>query len=258
MAEVYYIFIDGEKEGPYSLSEIGTMLEDDVVSFDDYCVRLGGARRVRLDTLFEEVPDDEEEEEGDKTEEDGEEEEWEYEYEEEEEDSEDVDGSEEEVDGEEDDSLEATPPGKRIYYVGHPSFLKNPIALILCVASAAGGYLLGPTSLWYFISGCLISLLVLSYIVIDRTTRRYIVTARRVELEWGLLVKSSNEVLIRDIRTVNVQKSGLMGLLGIGTIEFSSTGDGVDVTFADVWAAHRVKRLVREIQDAEEADEEWE
>ena len=52
-----------------------------------------------------------------------------------------------------------------------------------------------------------------------------------------------------DIRTINVRRSGLAGLLGIGNVEFSSTGDGIDVEFSDIWAAQRVKLLVRDLQD---------
>ena len=58
------------------------------------------------------------------------------------------------------------------------------------------------------------------------------VTPKRVELVWGLLTKSSNEVRIEDIRTINVRRKGFSGLLGIGTIEFSSTGDKIDTVIA--------------------------
>lgn len=236
MAEQYYIFAKGEKEGPYSGDEIQKMLEDEVISFQDYCRRVGDTRRFRLDDLFEEIPEDEEVDE--KEEADNDDEEWEEEIEEE---------AEEEA-----QPSSGVSPGKQILYSGHPSFLKYPLAWLLCFGSAIGGYFLGPTSLWYFITGTLLSVLIIIYIVIDRTTRHYLVTGRRIEVEWGLIVKSSNEVRIRDVRTVNVKKRGLMGLLGIGTIEFSTVGDNIDVAFADVWAAHRVKRLVREIQDEEE------
>ena len=44
----------------------------------------------------------------------------------------------------------------------------------------------------------------------------------------------------------------LTGLLGIGTIEFSCAGDSIDVMFADIWKAQRVKALVRGLQDSNE------
>lgn len=221
MSDSYYIFVRGEKEGPYTDEEIGMMLEDEVVSFRDYCMRVGDTRRVRLDSLFEEFPSESEEE--------------------------------HDEDAGEDAGSSAPGHANTLCYSGHPSFLRYPFAWMLCAGSAIGGYLLGPTSLWYFIVGSLIAVATVVCIVIDRSTRHYIVTPRRIEVEWGLIVKSSNEVRIGDVRTVNVRKSGLKGLLGIGTIEFSSAGDDIDVTFADVHAAHRVKRLVRELQDAGEA-----
>ena len=69
---------------------------------------------------------------------------------------------------------------------------------------------------------------------------------------WGLIAKSSNEVLIEDIRIINIRQRGLTGLLGIGTIEFSCAGDSIDVMFADIWQAQRVKALVRGLQDSNE------
>ena len=75
---------------------------------------------------------------------------------------------------------------------------------------------------------------------------------KRQELIWGIIAKSSNEVLIEDIRIINVRQKGLSGLLGIGTIEFSCAGDSIDVMFSDVWKAQRIKTLVRELQDTRE------
>jgi len=50
------------------------------------------------------------------------------------------------------------------------------------------------------------------------------VSNKRVKVEYGLFVKSSREVRISDIRSVNVVKKGVAGLFGIGTLEFSSSG----------------------------------
>jgi membrane protein YdbS with pleckstrin-like domain len=251
MAKYLHIFVDGEKEGPYTLKEVAAMLEDDVISFNDYGRFVGEARRVRLDTLFEEIPDGEDEEDSEEVEsvEEDVDDEVVVENDEEEE-------YEEEVEEEPQASVAAVAQsGSHLIYCGHPSFLKYPFAWIICIGCAIAGYLLGPTSLVYFMAGCVIAVLAFTYIVIDRTTRKYIVMSRRVELEWGLLVKSSNEVRIADIRTINVKKSGFKGILGIGDVEFSSAGDNIDVAFTDVWAAHKVKKLVRSIQDADEEDE---
>ena len=40
--------------------------------------------------------------------------------------------------------------------------------------------------------------------------------------------------------------------MGVGTVEFNTTGDEPEVVFQDVWAANEVKALVRRIQDGGE------
>ena len=85
MADRFYVYADGHREGPYSQEELRRMLEDEVLSFKDYCIREGAQRRQRLDALFEVVPESEAEADLDDGEEEWEEE-WEYEDAEEEDD----------------------------------------------------------------------------------------------------------------------------------------------------------------------------
>ena len=87
------------------------------------------------------------------------------------------------------------------------------------------------------------------YIVLARASHLYVVTPRRIEAVHGLMAKDSTEIRVEDIRTINVRRNGIPGLLWVGTVEFSSTGDAIDVTFADVWGARRLKKLVRHLQD---------
>lgn len=135
-------------------------------------------------------------------------------------------------------------------YSGHPSLLTYWRSVLLGAGSAIGGYY-GSTYTGYIgLGGWLLTSLVLIYILIDRASRDYIVTPLRVEVVEGILSKSSREVRIEDIRAINVRTHGLTGLLGIGTVEFASAGtDAVDVTFTQVSRAHRVKKLVRRLQD---------
>ncbi len=97
----------------------------------------------------------------------------------------------------------------------------------------------------------LIGLFIIAWIYLDRSRRTYIVTSRKVILEWGLFAKSSNEVRIADIRSINVIKHGLLGLLGVGDIEFSSAAtDKAEIVFASISGATEVRDLVRKYQDA--------
>ncbi len=234
MGRQLYIYVGGKREGPYEVAEVREMLESEELDFDDFCQPVGSARRRRLSEIFEVVPGEEE---------DDQDEDWEDEGE----------GSESEGEDDfEDDAKDLPPPPGRLLYSGHPSMLNYPFSLLAAVGCGVGGYLLGPQSLWYFIIGSALAVGAVCFILVDRGTRQYVVTPRRVEVIWGLVVKSSNEVLIRDVRAINVRRAGLRGFLGVGTVEFSSVGDAVDVAFENIPRPQRVKRLVRALQDGEE------
>jgi hypothetical protein len=84
----------------------------------------------------------------------------------------------------------------------------------------------------------------------ERKRRKYIVTNKRVKVEFGLFTKSTKEVRIRDIKSINVVKKGMAGLFGIGTLEFSSAGgSGVEVAFEAINNAQKIKDMVADLQD---------
>jgi uncharacterized membrane protein YdbT with pleckstrin-like domain len=94
-------------------------------------------------------------------------------------------------------------------------------------------------------------LLILAYIGIKRARRLYIVTNRKVEVQTGVIVKNSNEIRVKDIRSINVTKHGLAGFIGIGSVEFSSAAtDRAEVIFVNIAGANRVRDLVTNLQDA--------
>jgi membrane protein YdbS with pleckstrin-like domain len=95
----------------------------------------------------------------------------------------------------------------------------------------------------------LLALLLIGWIQLDRRRRRYAVTNRRVSAEFGIISRTSNEVRIQDIRSINLRQTGLMGLLGIGRVEFSSAAtEDADVIFWNIPAAQKVRDLVRSLQ----------
>jgi uncharacterized membrane protein YdbT with pleckstrin-like domain len=70
-----------------------------------------------------------------------------------------------------------------------------------------------------------------------------------VSVEYGIVSRTSNEVRIQDIRSINLTKKGLSGLLGIGRVEFSSAAtDDADVVFWNTPEAEKVRDLVRSLQ----------
>jgi len=85
--------------------------------------------------------------------------------------------------------------------------------------------------------------------IIARQHRDYYVTIDRVETQWGILGRSSKEALIKDISLIDVHQKGIIGWLGIGTVDFGTSGtEGIEVQFKNVRRPHRIKDLVRQLQ----------
>lgn len=93
-------------------------------------------------------------------------------------------------------------------------------------------------------------LLVLLLIWIDRRSHKYRVTTKRVTTELGIFSKSSFETRIRDIRVINLVRSGLGGLFGVGTLQFGSAGTaGIEVAFEAIADPKRVKEIVNSYRE---------
>jgi uncharacterized membrane protein YdbT with pleckstrin-like domain len=142
--------------------------------------------------------------------------------------------------------------GRVVYFEGRRTWLNFWKSLSFGVIGFTAGFVYWTVegNLWSLFGGLLLAAVIYGYVCMVRSMALYLVTPRRVEIIYGLITKSSNEVRVKDIRTINVKKSGFKGLLGVGNVEFSSSGgDGSEVIFRDVWAAQSVKALVRELQD---------
>jgi hypothetical protein len=136
-----------------------------------------------------------------------------------------------------------------IHYHGHPSWLSftKPLLLsLLLLGCAIAAIQFGGK---YFIIGLALSSLIFCCTIIARQHRDYYVSGERVEAEWGIIGRSSKEVRIVDIRSMDVHESGLLGFLGIGSLDVSSAGsEGVEVQFRYVRKPHRIKELIRQLQ----------
>jgi membrane protein YdbS with pleckstrin-like domain len=153
------------------------------------------------------------------------------------------------------DGLPDTANGERVHYRAHPSWLAfaKPLLLFVLLGIAAGlSFQFGSQ---YLAIGLGLAVLTLVCVAALRFSTDYIVTEERVELVWGLIGRSSKEVRICDIRAIDVHETGLAGLLGIGTLDFSSAGNaGIEVQFKNIRKAHQVKELVRELQRTKGAE----
>jgi uncharacterized membrane protein YdbT with pleckstrin-like domain len=97
----------------------------------------------------------------------------------------------------------------------------------------------------------LVGFFVIWWILLARRRRTYTVATGRVMVEWGWLVRNSREIRIQDIRSIEVRKRGLSGLLAVGDVEFSSAArDEAEVVFHAIPGVDRVRDLVRGLQPA--------
>lgn len=233
--EAVYILKGGRRLGPFTLDELLDGLEDGIFSENEVCLREGAAHCERLRDLLD----------------------WDAETTDEDESEDLCDEDEEESGGGAPDRGGETPVSPRrraepdrIVYSGHPSVLTCPFALGALVGGVFGGfwlYRLDANLTLAAFALALVGLVRLSYV---RFTHDYRIRRRRVEIVTGLLARSSREVRIEDIRSINVACRGVSGLFGIGTVDFLTSGDAPEISFRKVWAARRVKGLVRRLQDA--------
>ena len=169
-------------------------------------------------------------------------------------DTEHVDEDEEEEEEEaapadDEDDRDYTPSGEEILRHEHPSWLGYTKALFLCLLLVIASGLLFVIQVEYAIIALLCASSTFIAIGISRYTHDYIVTRERVELTWGLIGRNSKEARICDIRSIDVYETGIKGLLGLGTIDFSTAANaGIEVQFKDLRKAHEVKNLVRKLQ----------
>ena len=247
MAELYpvddeiYVLKGGRRLGPFTVENLLDGLESGDFSEDDVCLRPGATDLERIRDLldWEDEPEAGEADEPD--------------------DEDDEDLAEEFDEEETNDEVEdGTPRGRpvaagssnRILYAGHPSVLNYPASLLALIGGITGGvwlYRLDPNLTLAGLALAVAGLVRLSFV---RFTHDYHIRPRRIEVTTGFIARSSREVRIEDIRSINVTCRGILGMFGIGTVDFLTSGDTPEVSFERVWAARKIKTLVRKLQDA--------
>jgi hypothetical protein len=168
-------------------------------------------------------------------------------------------GNEEEFEADEDDDWEedeledgeetADDDREKLVLRRHPSWLCYWKPLLLALALTIAAPLAAPVDILLAAAGFGCAALIFIITVLARASREYLVSDERVEVIWGIVSRSSKEVRIRDIRAIDVTETLVSGMLGIGTVDFSSAGNsGVEVAFRFVRGPHRIKELVRRLQ----------
>lgn len=162
---------------------------------------------------------------------------------------EEIEEEELEEEEDEDDGYAYTASGEAILHRSHPSWFAYAKTLLLAILLAIAAGLLFLFEPTYALIALVLSVTVLFGVFVSRITHEYVVTPQRVELLWGIIGRSSKEARICDIRSIDVYESGIKGMLGLGTIDFSTAANaGIEVQFRDLRRAHEVKELVRKLQ----------
>lgn len=165
----------------------------------------------------------------------------------------DFDQLDSEADPEIDDYLDDGDMGvgapEKICFHGHPSwfgFLRPLFLCLLLIGCAIASIQFG--GVW-FVIGLALASFTFCCTIIARQHRDYYVTVDRVETQWGILSRSSNEARIADISAIDVHQRGIIGWFGVGTVDFGTSGtEGIEVQFKNVRRPHRIKDLVRQLQ----------
>ncbi len=251
-----YVLKNGHRLGPLSVDEILDFIEEGSLDYNDLCLREGAAECERIREILDWDTDDEigpeESEEGFAIEPVSENKIKRAKPQQEIVPREPSSTEEEETAAHHE--KEQVPPGSlkpsTILYRGHPSIATYPGALLGISVGVGLGIWLHDINIWLTVGGFALALICFTYLTFCRAVCLYLITPKRVEIVTGLIAKNSNEARISDVRAINVSRSGFIGMLGVGTVEFSTTGDESEVTFTNVWSAHEVKALVRDIQDS--------
>ncbi len=150
-----------------------------------------------------------------------------------------------------------TPAGELILYQSHPSWLGYGKALLLVLLLIVAAGMLLRFEADYAIVSLLCASATFTCVAMARFTRDYLVTEARAEVIWGIFGRSSKEMPLASIRTMDVHQKGLKGMLGLARVDFfSAAGSAPELQFRDIRGAHDLKQLIRQVQLGKAAAEE--
>ena len=107
----------------------------------------------------------------------------------------------------------------------------------------------------YIIGGLLVlayglGLIIIFWALLDKKSKVFTVTNKRVKSKKGILARTTREVALQDIRSINLKQSIIERLYGLGTIEVGSAGTaGIEVSFNGIVQAPKIKNTITELKD---------
>lgn len=91
-----------------------------------------------------------------------------------------------------------------------------------------------------------VGFILLAWVAVEMFSNRYKVTTRRVIVRRGIIAKHTDEVEIRDVRSVNLRQGIIQRLFGIGDLFLATAGhEGVEVSIKGVNDPEGLKDLIR-------------
>ena len=85
-------------------------------------------------------------------------------------------------------------------------------------------------------------LILIIWAILDRRSRVFTVTTRRVMSRSGIVAKSTQELAMAEVCSIDVQQGIIERILGLGTVQIGSTGTAVQ--FSGIPGALRVKEVI--------------
>lgn len=133
------------------------------------------------------------------------------------------------------DTPRKTPSPERTIWEGHPSSLYY-----------LGHWILGVLLLPLFGLG----LILIVNAILDRHTKLFILTNKRVMSKAGIISRTTCEVTLADVRNINMRQSLSELLFGLGTVQIGSAGTaGIEVQFSGIANPARIRDQIRQLKD---------
>lgn len=132
-----------------------------------------------------------------------------------------------------------------------PKKQKNEPEKVLWEGQPAWGYYTGSYVMATLTIFLILPLFTFIWVPFDRNFRKFVLTNRRVKSKVGVFNQKTNEVLLQDIRLLNVKHGFFERFFGLGTIEIGSAGTGqIEVMLIGIQDAERVRDLVDRHRDS--------
>jgi len=94
-----------------------------------------------------------------------------------------------------------------------------------------------------------LGLALIVWAVLDKRARVFTVTTSTIHSKSGIIARTTREVAMRDVRSINLKQGILERLFGIGTVEVGSAGtSGIEVSFKGIPEAPTVKDLIAKLK----------